>query len=103
MPESCRLIPWTRAFCPSPIRVQEARVGSRTARLMLVREIPDHLNESIPGPHAFRERFGPHRPERGTFTKAAGSRVTQTRVPMKINRARLCQQTAIWIAALCLG
>ena len=48
-------------------------MGSRTARSTLIWEIPDDFNESIPGPHALRERFGPHRPERGTSTKAEGS------------------------------
>ena len=38
-PQSCRLIPWTRAFGPSPIRVQEARAGFPTARSTLIWEI----------------------------------------------------------------
>ena len=42
-PRSCRLIPWTRAFGPSPIRVQEARAGSRTARSTLIWEIPARI------------------------------------------------------------
>jgi hypothetical protein len=32
--------PWTRAFGPSPIPVQEARAGSPSARSTLIWEIP---------------------------------------------------------------
>ena len=42
-PRSRRLIPWTRAFGPSPIRVQEARARSRTARSTLIWEIPGQV------------------------------------------------------------
>ena len=39
-PRSCRLTPWTRAFGPSPIGVQEPWARSRTARSALIWEIP---------------------------------------------------------------
>jgi hypothetical protein len=38
-PRSCRPIPWTWSFGPSPIGVQEARARSRTARSALIWEI----------------------------------------------------------------
>ena len=34
------IIPWTRAFGPRPIRVQESRARSRTTRSTLIWEIP---------------------------------------------------------------
>ena len=39
-PRSCRPIPWTWSFGPSPIGVQMARARSRTARSALIWEIP---------------------------------------------------------------
>jgi hypothetical protein len=36
----CPIIPWTRAFGPSPIRVQESRARPRTARSTVIWEIP---------------------------------------------------------------
>jgi hypothetical protein len=38
---------WTRAFGPSPIRVQEARAGSPTARSTLIWEIPDEIIDML--------------------------------------------------------
>src|SRR5512135_108933 len=46
-PRSCRLIPWTRAFGPSPIGVQEARARSRPARSALIWEIPAKVKELL--------------------------------------------------------
>ncbi len=44
-PQFCQPIPWTRAFGPSPIPVQEAWAGSPTARSTLIWEIPDYFSE----------------------------------------------------------
>src|SRR5262245_2556630 len=41
---------------------------------------------------------------RGRKVRVSGSQESpNSRVPMTINRARLCQRTAIWIAAVWLG
>ena len=43
------IIPWTRAFGPSPIRVQEARARSQTARSTLIWGIPVQIAYSRAG------------------------------------------------------
>jgi hypothetical protein len=73
-PQFCQPIPWTRGFGSSPIRVQEARAGSPTARSTLIWEIPGYFSDLariqlcftyalcsavvILGPETLRYRFG---------------------------------------------
>ena len=64
---------WTQGYGRCQIPTLDGQARSQTPRSTLIWEIPDNCNERIPGPHALRERFGPHRPERVTSTMAEGS------------------------------
>ncbi len=67
------VFPWTQDYGRCQIPTLEGRARSKAPGSTLVWEIPDNCNERIPGPHALRERFGPHRPEHVTSTMAEGS------------------------------